>query len=263
MPMATLLNHPLISTRYFFPRPGGCPDPFWVDCGDARLACYLRQVDPAAGTLVHFHGNGEIVDDYLGDFVELVAQMGWNCLLVEYRGYGRSSGEPELGKMLGDVPKVIRALGQPPKNLVFFGRSVGSIFALEAAARFPAAAGLVLESGIADLLERLLLRVDPSELGVELAELEAVVKAHCDHRQKLQAYGAPVLVLHASRDSLVDVSHGERLYQWARGRKRLLRFARGDHNDVMYLNAREYFGALGEFLASLEPKGMKARPAGA
>jgi len=248
-----LLNHTLISERYFFPRPGACTTPFWVDCGDARLACYYHQVDPNARTLVHFHGNGEIIDDYLDGFVNLVADMGCNCLLVEYRGYGRSTGTPELGKMLTDVPKVIAALGQAPRQLVFFGRSVGSILALEAVARCPDAAGLVLESGIADLLERLLLRMDPRELGVTAEQLAAVVTASCNHKDKISQFAGPALVLHARRDSLVDVSHGERLHQWAAGKKRLLVFARGDHNDVMFVNAREYFDALGDFLASLDP----------
>lgn len=248
-----LLNHPLISERYFFPRPGSCAQPFWVDCGDARLACCYREVNPKARTLVHFHGNGEIVDDYLDDFIDLVTEMGCNCLLVEYRGYGRSSGTPELGKMLGDVPTVIAALGQEPRQLVFFGRSVGSIFALEAVARCPDAAGLVLESGIADLLERLLLRIDPRELGVTSEALEQVVCQYCNHQNKLQGFSGPVLVLHARRDSLVEVSHGERLYLWSAGKKRLVIFPRGDHNDVMYVNAREYFDALRDFLGSLDP----------
>ncbi len=246
-----LLNHPLITARYFFPRPGFCPDPFWVDCGDASLACFYQGVAPEAATLVHFHGNGEIVDDYLGDFVELIAEMGCNCLLVEYRGYGRSNGAPELGKMLADVSRVIEALGVPQEQLVLFGRSLGSIFALEAAERFPRAAGLVLESGIADVLERLLLRVEPRELGVSAKELTEAVGRCCDHRQKLASFLGPVLVLHARGDSLVDISHGERLYQWAVGPKRQLFFPRGDHNDVMYVNAREYFQALADFIRQL------------
>lgn len=248
-----LLNHPLISARYFFPRPGACPNPFTVDCGDALLACYYHQLDPGARTLVHFHGNGEIIDDYLDQFVEVIADLGCNCLLVEYRGYGCSTGRAELAKMLDDVPKVIAALQQPPQQLVFFGRSVGSLFALEAVARYPDAAGLVLESGIADLLERLLLRVEPRELGVTFAQLEHAVNIHCSHRDKLKDFLGPVLVLHARHDSLVDISHGERLHQWAAGKKRLVVFPRGDHNDVMVVNAREYFAALGDFLASLDP----------
>lgn len=246
-----LLDHPLIGERYFFPRQGHLEAPFWVDCGDVRLACHYHQVDPAARTLVHFHGNGEIVDDYLGDFVRLIARMGCNCLLAEFRGYGRSGGHPALAKMLADVPAVIRALGQPAERLIIFGRSVGSIFAIEAASRFPEAAGLILESGVADVLERLLLRVDPEELGVTDEELAQTVAERLDHQQKLARYQGPVLVMHTRHDGLVDVSHGERLYQWAQGRKRLQIFSRGNHNDIMHENGREYFRLLAEFIAGL------------
>jgi pimeloyl-ACP methyl ester carboxylesterase len=245
-----LLDHPLISQRYFFPRRGTLSDPFWVDAGDVRLACYLHQVDPAARTLVHFHGNGEIVDDYLGDFVELIGQMGCNSLLAEFRGYGRSQGRPELGRMLTDVEAIVKAAGDP-RRLIFFGRSVGSIFAIEAAARFPQAAGLVLESGVADVLERLLLRMTPAELGVSPEALAGAVERRLDHRQKLARYPGPVLVMHARNDDLVDVTHGERLHHWARGDKRLHVFPRGDHNSIMFANAREYFGALAQFISSL------------
>jgi pimeloyl-ACP methyl ester carboxylesterase len=245
-----LLDHPLIAQRYFFPRSSALPEPFWVDAGDVRLACHFHQVDSAARTLVHFHGNGEIVDDYLGDFVELIGRMGCNCFLVGYRGYGRSQGRPQLGRMLADVESVVRAAGEP-RRLIFFGRSVGSIFAIEAAARFPQAAGLVLESGIADVLERLLLRVAPGELGASREALAGVVAERLDHRHKLARFPGPVLVMHARNDGLVDVSHGERLYRWAAGKKQLQVFPRGDHNSIMSVNAREYFELLARFVGSL------------
>lgn len=245
-----LLDHPLISQRYFFPRPSALADPFWVDAGDVRLACHVHQVDPAALTLVHFHGNGEIVDDYLGGFVERIGRLGCNSFLVGYRGYGRSQGLPQLGRMLDDVAPVVRAAGEP-RRLIFFGRSVGSIFAIEAAARFPEAAGLVLESGIADVRERLLLRVAPAELAVSPEALTAAVGKRLDHRRKLARFPGPVLVLHARHDGLIDVSHGERLYSWAAGRKQLQIFPRGDHNTIMAVNAREYFATLARFVESL------------
>ena len=249
--MTSILDHRLISERYFFPRAGRFADPFWVDCGDARLACSYHEIDPAAKTLVHFHGNGEIVDDWQGDFVRLIQQMGCNCFLAELRGYGQSSGWPQLGKMLDDVVPTIEALQRPASELIFFGRSVGSIFAIEAASRFPNAAGLVIESGVADVLERLLLRVDPAELGVSSEELDAEVDRRLNHRRKLAAYPGPLLVLHTQHDGLVDVSHGQRLYDWAPGRKTLKIFPQGNHNDIMFVNAREYFSLLAEFIATL------------
>ncbi len=246
-----LLNHPLISERYFFPRQGALVDPFWVDCGDAKLACAYHEIDPKAKTLVHFHGNGEIVDDWQGDFVTLVHQMGCNCLLAELRGYGRSTGQPQLGKMLQDVLPTIEAIGKPANELIFFGRSVGSIFAIEAAEKYPEVAGLVIESGLADVLQRLLLRVDPEELGVGEEELTAVVDQYLNHQQKMAGYQGPLLVLHSDHDGLVDVSHGQRLHDWGAGEKTLKIFPQGNHNDIMYVNAREYFGLLGQFISSL------------
>jgi len=250
--MSDLLDHPLISESYFFPRPGSFPDPFWVECGDARLACSYHEIDPTAKTLIHFHGNGEIVDDWRGDFVSLINQMGCNCFLAELRGYGQSSGEPQLGKMLRDVGPIVESLGRAAEELIFFGRSVGSIFALEAAAKFPQAAGLVLESGVADVLERLLLRVEPSELHVSREMLEREVEQHLNHQEKLSRFLGPVLVLHTQHDGLVDVSHGQRLYDWAVGKKTLKIFPHGNHNDIMYVNAREYFSFLQAFIVSLE-----------
>ncbi len=247
-----ILNHRLISERYFFPRPGDFADPFWVDCGDAKLACSYHEIDPQAKTLVHFHGNGEIVDDWQGDFVHLVQQLGCNVFLAELRGYGQSSGQPQLGKMLDDVVPTIEALGKPAGELILFGRSVGSIFAIEAAARYPDVAGMVIESGVADVLERLLLRVHPQELGCSAEELVAVVSEALNHQQKMAAYPGPLLVMHTQYDGLVDVSHGQRLFDWAAGEKKLKIFPQGSHNDIMFVNAREYFSLLADFIDGLD-----------
>ncbi len=249
--MSAILNHPLISERYFFPRRGQPSRPFWVDCGDARLACSYHEIDPAAKTLIHFHGNGEIVDDWQGDFVTIIQQMGFNVFLAELRGYGQSTGDPQLGKMLSDVVPMVEALQRPTHDLIFFGRSVGSIFALEAAARFPEAAGLIIESGVADVKERLLLRVSPQELGASVAEFESEIEEHLNHKKKMTAYPGAVLILHTQNDGLVDVSHGQRLYDWAGGKKILKIFPHGNHNDIMIVNAREYFSFLQQFLTSL------------
>ncbi len=177
--------------------------------------------------------------------------MGCNCLLAELRGYGQSSGEAQLGKMLTDVVPTVEALGRDPQDLIFFGRSVGSIFALEAADRFPRAAGLILESGVADVLERLLLRVSPSELGASFHDLEKEVAKRLNHREKIAGFTGPVLILHTENDGLVDVSHARNLYAWATGEKTLHLFPEGDHNSIMYVNSYEYFALLHQFISNL------------
>lgn len=249
-PPPDLLDHPLLAERYFFPRAAPPRSRLDVDAGDAWLACALHRFAPDGRTVVHFHGNGEVVADWQDGFPEAVGAMGWDLLLAEYRGYGGSTGRPQLGRMLDDVGPVMAAAGSP-ERLVVFGRSVGSLFALEAVARQPGVAGLVLESAIADPLERLLLRVEPRELGVDAASFEAAVRARLDHRAKLAAFPGPVLLLHTRHDGLVDVGHAERLAAWAGGRATLRVFEDGDHNSILAENAEAYLAAVREFLDGL------------
>lgn len=248
--MPSLLDHPLLASRYFFPRRASVASPRWIDAGDARLACALHRVDdPGALTIVHFHGNGEVVADWQDGFPERIAALGCNLLLAEYRGYGASTGAPRLGRMLDDVAAVVGAAG-PAERVILFGRSVGSIFALEGVSRFPRVAGLVLESGIADVLERLLLRIAPAELDATEGELAAAVRERLDHRRKLADYRGPTLVMHTLFDDLVPVTHGERLAAWAGGPVTLKLFDRGHHNSILAENEDAYFAALAALVAA-------------
>jgi hypothetical protein len=244
-----ILDHPLIAERYFFPRPEPPPEPLLVDVGDARLACRRVARGGDRLMLVCFHGNGEIVADYVHDFEPAALALGLDVFLAEYRGFGGSSGTPLLGAMLDDVDAVARATGAPVERLLVFGRSVGSIFAIELAHRHPGIAGLILESGIASPLERLRLRVTAAELGVTEAAFEAEVARRLDHRRKLARYAGPLLVLHAVRDHLVDVSHAERAHAWAGSRdKELVLFPRGDHNSIQLENHAAYWAAVAGFV---------------
>jgi pimeloyl-ACP methyl ester carboxylesterase len=250
--MTSLLDHHLISERYFFPRAEAPVEPFWVDCADGtRLACAYHETDPAAPTVVHFHGNGEVVADYLDGFPGLINRMGCNCFFAEFRGYGGSTGSPQFGKMLEDVLPTIKAPGCAEGKIILFGRSVGSLFAIKAAELFPNVAGMILESAIADPIERLLLRVDPGELGTTPAGLAAAITGAIDIRAIMSDFSRPTLILHTLHDGLIDVSHAERLADWCGGPTRLKIFPDGNHNTIMFDNGRQYFALVNEFLSSL------------
>ncbi len=249
--MPSILDHPLISARYFFPRREPFPNARRIDCGEVSLDCYHHHVCPGAKTIVHFHGNGEVVADYVGDFAGALADLGLNSFFVEYRGYGGSSGTPALGAMLDDVPQVIRSLDLPPNELVLFGRSVGSIYAIHATLHFPDAAGHIIKSGIADPLERLLLRVSPEELGVGLDELTAEAEKRLNHRALLAKFTRPSLFLHSRNDGLVDLDNARRLLEWAGEATSLTIFERGNHNTVIACNFEAYMTEIKEFVETL------------
>ena len=216
---------------------------------------------PGAPTVIHFHGNGEVVSDYVPDMAEEYANLGVNVLFAEYRGYGASTGaQPALERMLDDAAAILAASGEPTENVILFGRSIGSLFAIELAGQHPNLRGLILESGIADPLT--LFRIAPEQLGVSQAELAAAIASRLDHRAKLGRYGGPLLILHAAGDRLVSPSHAERNFAWcatAPGEKELLLLSRGNHSTIFLSNYAEYTWALRRFFARL---GVRAPVAG-
>lgn len=236
---SSILDHHLISERYFFPRYAPISDPVLVDVGDSVLACHAQHPHAGAPTLLHFHGNGEVVADYLPDFADALVTQGLNVFFAEYRGYGGSTGKPALASMLDDVEAIFQAVGAPEEQVVVYGRSVGSLYAIELASRHAGLRGLVIESGIADPLERVSLRVTAEELGVTDQMLEAAARERLDHQKKLAAFPGPMLVLHARHDHLVSVSHAERLSSWAQGPSELRIFENGDHNSILAFNGAE------------------------
>src|SRR5438034_5322909 len=252
----SILDHPTLSRRYFSPRREAPPDIFWVDCNEARLACAYVAPHPGALTLVHFHGNGEVVADCLPEFAADLTALGVNVFFAEYRGYGASTGEPGLARILDDVRAIVKVLPVTPGQLVAFGRSVGSLYAIELVRCFPESAGLIIESGRADPLERILPRARPEEVDRTAAELAAEVRARLDPEAKLHAFTGPVLVLHAKEDTMVDSSHATRNASYAR-HATLHLLPEGDHNSIFEDNLKENLTAVRAFL---QANAMAPRP---
>ncbi len=249
----SILDHPAVSGHYLFPQSRIVNDPFMVDVDGAKLACYRRIVDPQNFTIFHFHGNGESVADYVPDMADVFEEIGLNSLFVEYREYGASTGYAHLVAMLGDGETAIKKAGIAPETAIVFGRSIGSLYAIELAHRQPTIAGLILESGIADPFERFLNNADLSQAEFTENELRAETKRHFNHKQKLSGYTKPLLTLHTENDGLIDISHAERNHKWAGSRqKRLVRFPKGNHNTIFGVNQNEYLDAVGSFVRSLQ-----------
>jgi pimeloyl-ACP methyl ester carboxylesterase len=246
-----LLDHPTLSARYFYPWPNRFENPFFVDGDGFRLGCRYLKISSDLPTIIHFHGNGESVADYLGDFEQRIAAIGANLLLAEYRGYGMSSGAPALAAMLDDVRLIVEATGVSPERIVFFGRSLGSLYAAHGAALYPKAAGVIIESGLADPLERILVRVEPHHLGGTMEQLKEEVACHLNQQLKISSFRGRVLIMHTRNDDLVSVGHAIQLHEWANEPKELLIFERGDHNTIMAANEKLYFSAVENFIRAL------------
>ncbi len=232
--MHPILDHPVVTERYFFPRRVPIRDPFVVKAGVDFLHGFRLAPHRDAPTLLSFHGHGQVVADWI-DWAHQIADRGLNVVLAEYRGYGGSTGTPGLAAMLDDALAFADQIEVPPSDLVVYGRSIGSLYALHVAAHRPVR-GLVLESGIAELRDRLLIRLEPAELGVTDEAFDAALDEHFDHRKKLAAYRGPVLILHAEGDHLVAPDHARTFAAWAGDRGQLHIFDQGDHNSIHLYN---------------------------
>ena len=106
----------------------------------------------------------------------------------------------------------------------------------------------MLESGIADVRQRLTLRVRAHELGVDSGRLWDAIEQTFDHRAKLERTRCPVLVMHALGDHLVDPDHARTLARWAGDRAELVLFRHGDHNTIHAYNGEEIRNRLVDFV---------------
>jgi pimeloyl-ACP methyl ester carboxylesterase len=245
----SILDHPILSGRMFYPRREGLKDPFWVETsGGSKLACHRHEVGPDATTVVFFHGNGEVVADFLPDLPSLFTRLGCSSLLVEYRGFGQSTGRPGLQTMVDDVAAVLDAIDVPDSRLILFGRSIGSIAAIRAARLRPSAAALVIDSGIFDVWERVILRITPSEIGVDAEAIADAIARELDPVRTLSGFRGRTLIMHTRHDDLVDLTDAERLFANSPEPKKLLIFDRGDHNSIFEENQAAYTRALAEVI---------------
>jgi len=247
--MQSILDHKLISYNYFFPRVEYMKDPHIVKSHGYTLACYYHHVEGSGKTIVHFHGNGETSSDYLHSSLK---SLGYSILFTEYRGYGMSSGEPALVSMLNDVETIIASLNVPTEEIILFGRSVGSIYALHGASIFPEIGGLIIESGVSSVAERILMRIFPDEIDSTYDEIVTEEKKYFNHQAKLKIFKGKTLVMHTKYDSLVPSSNALELYEWANEPKELKMFINGDHNNIMAVNRLDYLDTVKAFLEKKE-----------
>lgn len=96
--------------------------------------------------VVFAHGNGELIDDNL-DLLWLT-ELGTSVLLVEYRGYGRSTGSPTQRSLVKDTVRFVELLAErgdvDSDRIAFMGRSIGTGVLAQVALEHPPVAMIML-----------------------------------------------------------------------------------------------------------------------
>lgn len=258
----SLLDNPAISMNSFYPRrdwtvtPQGAEDHTITMDDGIQLSCRffpvgttspVAQASPTSNdspTILFFYGNGETAVGY-DSIAPLYNRMGANFFVADYRGYGRSGGNPEFNVMLSDARQVLEGLGQVLKEgqytggIFVMGRSMGRHAAFEISANSPGSVkGMIVESGRPSLGQ-----------FVDGLDESAAQDLEADYRAKVASISIPALVIHGELDNLAPLQQAVRMYEsLASSDKRLLTIPGAGHNDLMYVGMNEYFAAIRDFV---------------
>jgi len=201
----------------------------FIDSSDGvRLyAWFLPADETPRGTILFLHGNAENISTHIGAVYWLPAR-GYNVLLLDYRGYGLSSGEPSLQGATDDIQAALRWLlaRADGKPVVVLGQSLGaslSVVAIDRAGLAPRIRALILDSAFSDY--RLIAREKLADFWLTWPLQYPLSWLISDHFIPTKAIArispTPVLIIHGENDSIIPPHHAKKLYQAAQKPKAL------------------------------------------
>jgi hypothetical protein len=211
------------------------------------LAGWYIPAPAARGTLLYLHGNGGNIGHRI-DQIAVFHRLGLNILIIDYRGYGDSSGKPSEEGTYQDALAAWHYLTQNkrhmPQRIVLFGESLGGSIAAWLAARHTPA-GLVIYASFTSVpeLAQALYPIFPASW---------LARFRYDTRAALHSVACPVLILHSPEDEIIPFSHGQALLVAAHAPKQLVEL-RGGHNDALRVSREVYAQAVGAFLQTYLP----------
>ena len=207
--------------------------------GEALDGWWLRGKNESRPVFIYFGGNAE---DVLQSADELYTLSFGSVLAVNYRGYGRSTGEPSQTALYEDALRIYDYAiehGASPQEIVLIGRSLGSGVATMLAANRDVAA-VVLVTPF-DSLAAVAAGHYP------LFPVKLILQHPFASDQWALKLRAPVLILAAELDQIVPPSHARKLFdQWA-GPKQFHLLEGVGHNDIAA--NRQYYLLMHSFIA--------------
>lgn len=192
--------------------------------------------------LLWCHGNAGNLT-HRAENLQLLASRGIAALLFDYRGYGKSDGKPSEQGLYRDAAAAYRYLteerGVEPWRVICFGRSLGAAVALRTALEKPTA-GLVMESAFESVPAM------AREMWV-FAPIAPFARNRYDNLSRVKALDVPLLMVHGSRDSLVPIEQGRRVFEAAPEPKEFHVVPGAGHNDLYSVGGKDYFDTLEQF----------------
>ncbi|MGB2870035.1 MAG: alpha/beta hydrolase [Bacteroidota bacterium] len=215
----------------------------WIVTEDGlKLHGWFIPAENPVATAVVSHGNAGNVSHRL-DFLRHLQRAGFNVLMYDYRGYGRSEGTPsELGIYRDGKAAYEYAIRLPevdPTRMILWGTSLGGAVAVDVATHCPAA-GLILESTFTSAQ-------DVAKSAYPFLPFRFLLRTKLNSIDRIRTLTPPILFLHGSKDRIIPFGLGRKLFESANEPKEFYSIEGADHNDTYSVGGTGYFEKVREF----------------
>lgn len=197
---------------------------FDVEPGVRINGLHFHRPQPA-GLILYLHGNTRSIKGW-AKYAQDFYRYNYDVVLVDYRGFGKSTGRRGEKEMLGDMQFIYAVLAAqyPEQQILLYGRSIGSGFAAKLASdnspRY-----LILDSPYYSF-RKVVKRFLP------ILPLSYVLCYHLRTDLWLPDVRCHTYILHGTRDWLIPIRHSERLQKLNPSRVTLIRIHGGGHNNL-------------------------------
>ena len=216
-----------LSRAYRFRFPGSFEEKYIHTEDGAELHALHFHVKDARGVVLYFHGNTGSLRRW-GKRATQVTSKGFDLLMPDYRGYGKSRGRLSEEALLDDAQRWFDHLLQqwPQDRIVIYGRSLGSGMAVPVAASNRPRA-LILESPFSGL-------ADPASHYLPILPYRWLLRYPFRNDRAIMRVTCPITIFHGRRDNVVPYSSALKLYAAipASTPRELVTFARGHHANL-------------------------------
>ena len=212
-------------SRAMPPTPAGLEDRrFPTPDGETIHAWFAPPPRTRSPVLLWSHGNGGNVGSRT-DVLHALARERLGILAYDYRGYGRSTGQPSERGIYLDAEAAYDALvaeGIPAERIICFGESLGGAVSIHLATTRPCRAIAVVSTftSIGDVGRR------------HYGPLAILAGRRFDSLSRIDKFSGPLFVAHGDQDEVVPYPLGERLFDAAPKPKEFYRVRGFHHNDV-------------------------------
>ncbi len=226
---------------FFYPQQKfvATPDQFgysyeniWLTTRDeVRIHAWLLKPDSATkGTIFFLHGNAENISTHTASVAWLV-DRGYEVLALDYRGFGRSDGSPDIPEVFDDIQAGTQWLANKaakqndPKPLYLLGQSLGASLAITYVDHYPSSKnvfrGLIVEAAFASY-GAIAKHVAAGHWITWLFQYPAqwLITARYDPIKSISNVSPlPLLIVHSVEDEVIPYRNAHQLFAQARQNK--------------------------------------------